>query len=899
MSKKLKYTLLDASFSKVRGGNRTLDLLRYSCRSTAQPQATSQPRSLQSSLGCSIFFHSLDHTFKLMERTSSQDITNDMESSKSEKAPQGEEDAQDETVKIGVNEGFELQIALDQFLSGESSDALIDYMAKMNGLDPKQAIIRATPASRTDVEKGGHTLKYLGTVDSLIHLNSDSKVIEYHKSIRPRDITSKAHTQPQHPQPREPPSKTFEYSSLDPKTKQIRLLRVSNEYTYGGNTPTELTTFDLDVAPEFYALSYVWGKSEKPVKIYCNDGQLNITVNLAMALNRVFSWKSDMYLWADGICINQENAVERASQVMLMGKIYRRASKVLAHLHHIDSFSSPDHSKPEQSSTWSAISLMNYLSRIWNFDTDFSTKDEAEWERLGIPSREEPWIWNNLLSFWTHDWFTRAWVLQEAVLGSQVLVFFGDAVTTLDQIIRFWDLAQRRDTPQVLRYGPLGDVYAAFLKLSLISAFKRLRQKGVAQNDNEIKASDAPSAAQHDLKSAHSSNDNFSTVVEDSSLLNLLSISRPAEATDKRDKIYSLLGIAEDDIAKLIKPDYSVANTVADVYLAIAEKYMEKGLTIELLQHAGLDRTAGLPSFVPDWSHEPRSPFNLNLYNCSGNTRPSMNFLPAQRRLVVRGAIIDSIRAPGLPLLHYSRYFSQDKMAPYHIGSGDDLKAPPAYTDQEVRQLLWNLDIIICYGSCSKEVYPGRMEEALASTLTADCTWSNERTKLSPDFFESVKAFWSLYSFAPAPPEGVTGEEADSEVRYQERMGWVWKHSEEEERALKKKSWPFEVAMQAVQKGRRICTTAAGYMGTFTNDTEHGDLIAIFEGFPMPFVIRPEADGFLLVGNAYVHGIMDSELICKDVDLSDDKVGTDKDGSRYGIKMGKDSYAVFQNIVLV
>lgn len=132
-------------------------------------------------------------------------------------------------------------------------------------------------------------------------------------------------------------------------------------------------------------------------------------------------------------------------------------------------------------------------------------------------------------------------------------------------------------------------------------------------------------------------------------------------------------------------------------------------------------------------------------------------------------------------------------------------------------------------------------------------------------------------------------------------MGWVWKFSEDEEKALQKKAWPFEVAMQAVQKGRRICTTAAGYMGSFTNDTDHRDLIAIFEGFPMPFVIRPEGDAILLVGNAYVHGVMDSELICSigSDDLDEAQVSTAEDGSRYAIRKGKDGFATFQDIVLV
>jgi hypothetical protein len=45
-------------------------------------------------------------------------------------------------------------------------------------------------------------------------------------------------------------------------------------------------------------------------------------------------WKEGdaVYLWADGICINQLDVEEKTSQVKLMDEIYRRAKGVVAHL---------------------------------------------------------------------------------------------------------------------------------------------------------------------------------------------------------------------------------------------------------------------------------------------------------------------------------------------------------------------------------------------------------------------------------------------------------------------------------------------------------------------------------------------------------------------------------------
>jgi hypothetical protein len=40
----------------------------------------------------------------------------------------------------------------------------------------------------------------------------------------------------------------------------------------------------------------------------------------------------DQFIWIDQICINQNNAKEKASQVQMMGQIYKKAARVTAYL---------------------------------------------------------------------------------------------------------------------------------------------------------------------------------------------------------------------------------------------------------------------------------------------------------------------------------------------------------------------------------------------------------------------------------------------------------------------------------------------------------------------------------------------------------------------------------------
>lgn len=315
-----------------------------------------------------------------------------------------------------------------------------------------------------------------------------------------------------------------------------------------------------------------------------------ITASLARAFERSMRWSGGIWLWADGMCINQDDVAERSQQVTLMGEIYTRASKVLAHLPY-------SQQGENESGAWSATSLMNLLNRVWSRELDYSAKSEEEWEKLLSTAQNSINLWKTSLHFWMIPWFTRSWILQEGILGDTVVVFFGNATCSLNAITMFWDLARRRDLPRILKYGPLADVYMTSRNLSQISSLKQVR----AWLHKPSETGQTPKSVEHEVKSIQ--DDDVSRPQQNSNLnlLNLLALSRPNGATDPRDKVYALLAIVQDDIAKSIKPDYSIENTVAKVYIEVAEKYIKHGRGPELLHHAGGNHlVADLPSWVPD-----------------------------------------------------------------------------------------------------------------------------------------------------------------------------------------------------------------------------------------------------------------------------------------------------------
>jgi hypothetical protein len=72
--------------------------------------------------------------------------------------------------------------------------------------------------------------------------------------------------------------------------------------------------------------------------------------------------------------------------------------------------------------------------------------------------------------------------------------------------------------------------------------------------------------------------------------------------------------------------------------------------------------------------------------------------------------------------------------------------------------------------------------------------------------------------------------------------------------------YSFLATMLHYQAERRTCITGERYFGTIPGEAEEGDLIAIFFGLRIPFVLRPLVGGtYKLIGPCYVHGIMDGE----------------------------------------
>lgn len=123
------------------------------------------------------------------------------------------------------------------------------------------------------------------------------------------------------------------YEAIDSSKAEIRIIHLLPG-EFDDPISIELVPVSLlsSPPPQYEALSYVWGQEQCQTPALVNGRPVTITKNLDIAL-RYFRDRSDeKTLWVDAVCINQKDNVEKGPQVQMMGQIYSKAAQVLVWL---------------------------------------------------------------------------------------------------------------------------------------------------------------------------------------------------------------------------------------------------------------------------------------------------------------------------------------------------------------------------------------------------------------------------------------------------------------------------------------------------------------------------------------------------------------------------------------
>jgi hypothetical protein len=80
-----------------------------------------------------------------------------------------------------------------------------------------------------------------------------------------------------------------------------------------------LAQYSQNLVHHYIALSYVWGDPVSTRSIVVEGYSLSITTNLDSSLRHIRDKEHAIRVWADAICINQSDILERNEQVQQMG----------------------------------------------------------------------------------------------------------------------------------------------------------------------------------------------------------------------------------------------------------------------------------------------------------------------------------------------------------------------------------------------------------------------------------------------------------------------------------------------------------------------------------------------------------------------------------------------------
>ncbi|KAL8345029.1 hypothetical protein RB601_005186 [Gaeumannomyces tritici] len=166
----------------------------------------------------------------------------------------------------------------------------------------------------------------------------------------------------------------------------------------------------IDKSPPFFAaLSYVWGDASVTRTILLNGLRRNVTLNLAEALRRLssiareagFVEAGEFRVWADAVCINQDNLDERGQQVAMMSDFIPLAMDTMRTL--------------AESLSWS-IRRENKSAEWLQQRPGLHAHDLPREDRALIPNA----CWKALEDFTRLRYWTRMWIFQEIVLSKRL-----------------------------------------------------------------------------------------------------------------------------------------------------------------------------------------------------------------------------------------------------------------------------------------------------------------------------------------------------------------------------------------------------------------------------------------------------------------------------------------------
>jgi hypothetical protein len=598
------------------------------------------------------------------------------------------------------------------------------------------------------------------------------------------------------PDSRPPRSTTIYQHEPLPSTTSIRLIELQpGEGT--GIIKCQIAIVERDHAPPYEALSYAWGSETDSKVIKCENQKLKVTTNLRDALYTLRHPYNVKMLWADAICINQNDINERGYQVGQMSQIYASAVRVLVWLNlpksKVHSFEDMFNVEFETSTVrlHSSVNrasqlLQKHVARLE--DPNFRVEDMDS--DIGL-------ITTAFGQLFESPWFTRLWVVQEVGMAKSVVAMIGDATINFVDLIRFIIRLEKR----TLLMDQLGLFIAG--KANVFTTFPARSRELSGEVD------------------------------DDWDFLELMEVTRAQKASDPRDYVYALLGhpCASIQCIPIMQPSYN--KSVNDVFFEVAMKMLDLDGSLRMLSavhhHKEDSFNKKVQTWIPEWS---RDAYVLSLgvyrdhlydvtYDASAGLPSKWELVSLQRSLRVHGFIFGTV----------------DEC----IQTVEPAKVDGVAVQKQMEKLL----IAVFMFKKRQTHSPSENLSDQGQTITAG--FRNDSPKQFTADFAAFRIHLMQEAHIQDPtiinslaPEGKPALKALAKAGSVDEIYW---------------------AATRFCMGRTLFSTQSRMIGLGPRILCKGDVCCVLFGAPVPFVLRPVEEGFRLVGEAYVHGVMKGEAV--------------------------------------
>lgn len=430
--------------------------------------------------------------------------------------------------------------------------------------------------------------------------------------------------------------------------------------------------------------------------------------------------------------------------------------------------------------------------------------DEKQLRLFNLPDATDS-LWHAIGDLLGRRWFTRLWVIQEVVLASNVIVVCGRKRIT-------WDLL-RQLASEISRLG-----------LCATARGNRVPNPHRSDGFGAIESIDILRKHYQDRTTPLNPYIFFTTV----------GLGREKDVTEPVDRIYGLLGLAVDNIRESIKIDYSkeYREKFWKAYIDFGTLWAQWDYRYLLSVAASKDRPSELPSWCPN--------FNSDL----------------------------SVVFPFGAVEGYKAGFIERKPASAETLARSDCIKIPEFRIDRVEQ------VVVSSWSWSQFPSDTKGPTGLAASLLtyeAECLNLSQRCNLLAE--EMLDAHW--HTLIANNVSGQSPASADYFQSYLDARRW-WAALQEQDpqcteslgqrlgltRDAQISMLTFMSALVSY-RDRKFFSTVHGRVGLGPPDVLSGDVICVFESAHPVFVLRCTSDSGVarLIGDAYVHGLMDLGLM--------------------------------------